>query len=326
MTAGERVAAGAGPAAAIARRLVIFLVSVFAASVVVFAFMAVFPGDPAQVALGLNATPELLERTRQQFGLDRPLVAQYLDWMGGLLTGDFGTSYVTKEPLGPQLVDRLGVTLWLVGAGMLVALLIAVPLGTLAAVRHRKPSGVVVSAASQLGVAVPAFLAGIILVQVFAVQLGWLPSSGWTPPAYDVGAWLRGLILPAVSLGLVQGAVLTRYVRSAVLDVQREDFLRTARAKGLRPYRALVRHGLRNAAVPVVTVLGVQLATLLIGSVVIERVFVLPGLGSMLLDSVAARDLLAVQDIVLVLAVGVLLVNFVVDVLYAVLDPRLRRS
>lgn len=326
MTAGERVAAGAGPAAAIARRLVIFLVSVFAASVVVFAFMAVLPGDPAQVALGLNATPELLERTRQQFGLDRPLVAQYLDWMGGLLTGDFGTSYVTKEPIGPQLVDRLGVTLWLVGAGMLVALLIAVPLGTLAAVRHRKPSGVVVSAASQLGVAVPAFLAGIILVQVFAVQLGWLPSSGWTPPAYDVGAWLRGLILPAVSLGLVQGAVLTRYVRSAVLDVQREDFLRTARAKGLRPYRALVRHGLRNAAVPVVTVLGVQLATLLIGSVVIERVFVLPGLGSMLLDSVAARDLLAVQDIVLVLAVGVLLVNFVVDVLYAVLDPRLRRS
>ncbi|TWH21762.1 peptide/nickel transport system permease protein [Prauserella rugosa] len=308
------------------RRTAIFVASVLVASIVVFAFMAVLPGDPAQVALGVNATPELVEQTRQEFGLDRPLVVQYLDWVGGLLTGDFGTSYVTKEPIGPQLVDRLGVTLWLVGAGMLIALAIAVPMGVLAAVRHRRPSGVAVSAAAQLGVAVPAFLAGIILVQIFAVRLGWLPSGGWTPPAYDVGEWLRGLILPAVSLGLVQGAVLTRYVRSAVLDVQREDFLRTARAKGLRPQAALVRHGLRNAAVPVVTVLGLQLATLLVGAVVIERVFVLPGLGSMLLDAVAARDLLTVQAIVLVLVVGVLLVNFLVDVAYTLLDPRLRRS
>lgn len=310
----------------VVRRLAILIASVFVASIVVFVFMAVLPGDPAQVALGVNATPELVAQTRADFGIDRPLVTQYFDWIGGVLHGDFGRSYVTREAIGPQLIDRLGVTLWLVGAGMLVALVIALPLGTLSAVRHRKASGTAISGLSQIGVAIPAFIAAILLVQVFAVQWRWLPSGGWTPPNQDAGEWIRGLILPALSLGLVQGAVLTRYVRSSVLDTLGQDYLRTARSKGLRPYQALFRHGLRNAAVPVVTVLGLQLATLLIGAVVVERVFVLPGLGSMLLDSVAARDLLSVQGIVLVLVVGVLLVNFVVDVLYTVLDPRLRGS
>ncbi|MFC3450424.1 ABC transporter permease [Amycolatopsis speibonae] len=310
----------------IARRAGILVASVLAASIVVFLFMAVLPGDPAQVALGVNATPELVAKTRAEFGIDRPLVTQYFDWIGGVLHGDFGRSYVTREEIGPALADRLGVTLWLVGAGMLVALLIAVPAGTFAAVRHRKADGTAVSGLSQIGVAIPAFLAGIILVQIFAVQLRWLPSGGWTPPVQDPGEFVRGLVLPALSLGLVQGAVLTRYVRSAVLDTLGQDYLRTARSKGLRPFQALFRHGLRNAAVPVVTVLGLQLATLLIGAVVVERVFVLPGLGSMLLDSVASRDLLSVQGIVLVLVVGVLLVNFVVDLLYTVLDPRLRGS
>jgi len=171
---------------------------------------------------------------------------------------------------------------------------------------------------------VPAFLAGILLIMLFAVKLGWLPANGWTPPAEDPGMFLRQLILPALSLGLVQGAVLTRYVRSAVLDVLREDYLRTARAKGLRPFPALWRHGLRNAAVPVVTVLGLQLATLLIGAVVVERVFVIPGLGSLLLDGVSNRDLLLVQDVVMVLVIAVLVVNFLVDLLYVALDPRLR--
>lgn len=312
--------------AKVLRRLAIFAISVLVASVVVFLFMAVLPGDPAQVALGVNATPELLAKTRAEFGIDRPLVTQYLSWIGDVLHGDFGRSYVTHDQIGPQLLDRLGVTLWLVGAGMLVALVIAVPAGTFAATRHRKLSGAGVSGLSQLGVAIPAFLAGIILVQIFAVQLRWLPSGGWTPPEQNPGEFLRGLVLPALSLGLVQGAVLTRYVRSAVLDTLGQDYLRTARSKGLRPGQALMRHGLRNASVPVVTVLGLQLATLLIGAVVVERVFVLPGLGSMLLDAVSARDLLTVQGIVLVLVVAVLLVNFVVDVLYTVLDPRLRGS
>lgn len=309
---------------AVLRRTAILVVSVFVASIVVFAFMAVLPGDPAQVALGVNATPELLAKTRHDFGLDQPLVMQYFSWIGGVLHGDFGRSYVTGEAIGPQLVDRLGVTLWLAGAGMLLALVLAIPFGTLAAMWHRRVAGATISGLSQLGVAVPAFLAGILLVQVFAVQLRWLPSGGWTPPDQDAGEFVRGLVLPALSLGIVQGAVLTRYVRSAVLDTLGQDYLRTARSKGLRPYPALLRHGLRNAAVPVVTVLGLQLTTLLIGAVVVERVFVLPGLGSMLLDSVSSRDLLTVQGIVLVLVVAVLLVNYLVDVLYVGIDPRLR--
>ncbi|TCC22624.1 ABC transporter permease [Kribbella speibonae] len=304
----------------------VFLVSLAVSSILVFAFMAVLPGDPARVALGVNASDEAVAELRRQFGLDRPLPTQYFDWLGGLLHGDLGTSYVSKVAIGPQVFDRLQVTLWLVVAGMIIALAVAAPAGTVMAARHRKISGLALSAFSQVGVAVPAFLAGILLIVVFAVRLGWLPANGWTPPAQDPAMFVKQLILPALSLGLVQGAVLTRYVRSAVLDVLREDYLRTARAKGLRPFQALWRHGLRNAAVPVVTVLGLQLATLLIGAVVVERVFVIPGLGSLLLDGVSNRDLLLVQDVVMVLVLAVLLVNFLVDLLYVALDPRLRTA
>jgi len=305
-------------------RTAVLLVSLGVSSVLVFGFMAVLPGDPARVALGVNASDEAVAELRRQFGLDRPLATQYFGWLGGLLRGDLGTSYVSKAAIGPQVFDRLQVTLLLVVAGMLIALVLAVPAGTVMAARHRRLSGVALSALSQVGVAVPAFLAGILLIMVFAVKLGWLPANGWTPPAVDPAQFLRQLVLPALSLGLVQGAVLTRYVRSAVLDVLREDYLRTARAKGLRPFPALWRHGLRNAAVPVVTVLGLQLATLLIGAVVVERVFVIPGLGSLLLDGVSQRDLILVQDVVMVLVIAVLLVNFLVDLLYVALDPRLR--
>ncbi|TCO38113.1 peptide/nickel transport system permease protein [Kribbella antiqua] len=305
-------------------RTAVLLASLAVSSVLVFAFMAILPGDPARVALGVNASDEAVAELRRQFGLDRPLTTQYFEWLGGLVRGDFGTSYVSKAAIGPQIFDRFQVTLWLVVAGMVVALVVAAPAGTVMAARHRKVSGLALSAVSQLGVAVPAFLAGILLIMVFAVKLGWLPANGWTPPAQDPAMFLKQLVMPALSLGLVQGAVLTRYVRSAVLEVLREDYLRTARAKGLRPFPALWRHGVRNAAVPVVTVLGLQLATLLIGAVVVERVFVIPGLGSLLLDGVSNRDLLLVQDVVMVLVIAVLLVNFLVDLLYVALDPRLR--
>jgi peptide/nickel transport system permease protein len=261
---------------------------------------------------------------REHFGLDQPLLTQYVDWVRGLLTLRPGTSYISQVAIGPQVADRLEVTLVLVIAAMSVAVVLALPMGVLMAVRQRKLSGLLLSGLSQVGVAVPAFLAGILLITVFAVRLRWLPPNGWTPPAEDPAMFLKQLVLPALSLGLVQGAVLTRYVRSAVLDVLREDYLRTARSKGLRPGRALVRHGLRNAAVPVVTVLGLQLATLLIGTVVVERVFVIPGLGSLLLDSVSNRDLVIVRDVVMILVVAVLFVNFVVDLVYLLIDPRLR--
>ncbi|TMR09162.1 ABC transporter permease [Nonomuraea turkmeniaca] len=306
------------------KRLAVLLASTAVAGVVVFAFMALLPGDPAEIALGVNSTPEAVAALRTQFGTDRPAAVQFFDWFGGLVQGDFGTSYVTSSPIGPQISDRLGVTAVLVLGGMVVAVLIAVPLGTFAAVHHRNPLGAVISAASQVGIAVPAFLAGILLVFVFAVQAQALPSGGYVPIAESPGEWLRSLLLPWLSLGLVQGAVLTRYVRSAVLDVMREDYLRTARAKGRGSTGALWRHGLRNASIPVVTVLGLQLATLLIGAVVVERVFVIPGLGDLLLNGVAGRDLLLVQGVVMVLVAAVLLINFVVDVTYHLLDPRLR--
>ncbi|MFI6791712.1 ABC transporter permease [Nonomuraea sp. NPDC050383] len=308
----------------LSKRLAVLLASVAAAGVAVFAFMAVLPGDPAEVALGVNATPQAVAELRARFGTDRPPVTQFLDWFGGLAQGDFGTSYVTSSPIGPQIADRLGVTAVLVIGGMVIALLVAVPAGTFAAVHHRDPLGAAVSAVSQIGIAVPAFLAGILLVFVFAVKAQVLPSGGYVPIADDPAGWLRGLLLPWLSLGLVQGAVLTRYVRSAVLDVMREDYLRTARAKGRGRMGALWRHGLRNASIPVVTVLGLQLATLLVGAVVVERVFVVPGLGDLLLNGVAGRDLLLVQGVVMVLVAAVLLINFVVDVCYAALDPRLR--
>ncbi|WP_020573470.1 ABC transporter permease [Actinopolymorpha alba] len=302
----------------------VFVASLAVASVVVFGFLAVLPGDPARVALGVNATPEAVAQLQKEFGTDRPLFAQYLGWMRGLVVGDFGRSYVTREAIGPQVIDRLGVTLWLVGAAMVIALLVAVPAGTVMAVRHRRLSGLVLSAFSQLGIAVPAFLTGVLAVAFFAVRLDWLPSGGYTPPAEDPVEFVRQLVLPATALGLAQAAILARYVRSAVLDVLREDYLRTARAKGLTPTRALLRHGLRNAAIPVSTVLGLQLATLLVGAIVVERVFVIPGLGSLLLDGVANRDLLLVQGVVMVLVIAVLVVNYAVELLYAAIDPRLR--
>ena len=305
-------------------RIAALAASLAVSSILVFGFMAVLPGDPARVALGVNASDAAVTVMRTDFGLDRPLVSQYFSWVAGMLRFNLGDSYISRAPIGPQIADRLQVSLWLVGTSMLIAVVIAVPVGSIMAVWHRRISGLLLSAASQAGVAIPAFLAGILLITVFAVHLGWLPANGWTPPAEDPEMFIKQLALPALSLGLVQGAVLTRYVRSSVLEILREDFLRTARAKGLRPMQALARHGLRNASVPVVTVLGLQLATLLVGAVVVERVFVIPGLGSLLLDAVANRDLILVQDVVMILVVAVLVVNFVVDLLYVAIDPRMR--
>jgi peptide/nickel transport system permease protein len=310
----------------ILRRIGVFAATLVVASVVVFGVMAVLPGDPAVVALGVNADPQLLEQTREEFGTDRPLVEQYASWAGGLVQGDFGRSYVTDAAIGPLIADRMLVTLWLVGLGVLVAVLVAAPLGVASAVWHRKARGTALAAVSQAGMAVPAFVLAILLVSLFAVKLQWVESSGWVPPAEDPVAFLRQIALPVLSLGLVQAALLSRYVRSATLDVLREDYLRTARAKGLSPARALWRHGVRNASIPVVTVLGLQVAALLVDAIIIEVIFVIPGLGSLLLEAVSNRDLLTVQGVVMVIVAAVLLINLLVDALYVAIDPRLRRS
>ncbi len=238
----------------IAKNLARFVVTFLAATLAVFGIMRVLPGDPAAIAAGENATPELIAQLAKEFGTDRPLPEQYWDWFSGLLRGDFGVSYVTRTDISPLVLDKVQVSLILVTLAMLLALAIAIPLGILAAVRHGKPSGALVSGLSQLGIAIPGFLLGILLVSFVSLRLGWLPANGWTPPGQDFGDFLRRIILPVTALAGVQSAILMRYVRSAVLEVMHEDYLRTARAKGLSPARALLKHGLRNAAIPVLTV------------------------------------------------------------------------
>ena len=308
------------------RRLGVFAVTLVVASIVTFVLLSILPGNAARVALGVEATEEQVAAQETLMGLDRPPLERYLDWFGHLLVGDFGTSAVSQQQIGPQIADALAITGILVGTGIVLALLFAVPVGILAAARQGKPDGVLLSGISQVGVSIPGFLAGMLLVTVFAVQLRWLPAGGWSAPGDGFGEFLQHLVLPAVALGAVQGAVVSRYVRSAVLEVMREDFLRTARAKGLTPARALVKHGLRNAAIPVMTVLGVQIAALLIGTVVVERVFAIPGLGSLLLDTVALRDLPAIQGIVMVLVGLVLVINLLIDIARTLIDPRLRSA
>lgn len=306
------------------RRLVILAASLVVASVVVFWLLSGL-ADPARIALGTGATDDGVAALRAQMGLNRPLVSQYLDWAGGAVHGDFGISFVSRAAIGPQLFDRLSVTLWLVAGAMLLSIVLAVPFGLLSALGQRRWYGAPVTVITQLGVAVPAFLFGILLVALFAVKLGWFPSGGYVVPATDPAGFVRHMILPWLSLGIVQAAVLTRYVRSAVLDQLGQDYLRTARAKGLTPRQALVRHGLRNAAIPVLTVLGVQLVTVLIGAVVVEQVFAIPGIGSWLVDAVGNQDTLTVQAIVITVVAIALAVSFLVDLLYVLIDPRLRR-
>ncbi|KAB1946982.1 ABC transporter permease [Brevibacterium linens] len=307
-------------------RAVQFALSLLVASVAVFALMSLLPGNAAQVALGTNATPEAVAALEAQYGLDRPPLIRYFDWMGGMLTGDFGTSYVTGAEITPVIVGSVQVTAILVVAAIAVSIVIAVPLGTFAALEQRNWIGVTISGLSQVGIAIPNFLAAIILVIVFSLTLGWFPSQGWMAPIEGLGGFLLRLVLPVVSLALVQAAILTRYVRSAVLDVMREDYIRTARAKGLTRTKALFVHGLRNAAIPVITVAGVQLATLLVGAVIIEQIFVLPGIGSELVRAVANRDLVAVQGIVMALVLLVLIINLIVDILVPIVDPRIRNA
>lgn len=250
---------------------------------------------------------------------------QYWDWFSSLITGDFGVSMSSSQNISPIIADRFQVSLILVVTALILAVAIAVPLGMWAALRARHVDGILITAGSQVGIAIPSFLAAILLVTVFAVHLGWLPANGWIPPGWDFGSFLSRLILPVLSLAAVQAAIITRYVRNSVLDILHDDFLRTARAKGQTRWQALLSDGLRNAALPVITVTGVQLAGLVVGAVVIERVFSIPGLGAFLLDSVSNRDLPAVQAAVLVLVVFTLAINTLVDLSYAIIDPRVRR-
>ena len=314
----------------ILKRLATLLLTLMVASAVVFAVLELLPGNAAEVILGESATPESLAALQAKLGLDRPPLERYLDWVGGALQGRTAMSTSYDTPTAELIAQRLQVTLPLALMAMLLTVALALPLGVYAASRHNRAGDVGVMAASQLGIAIPNFWFAILLILVFAVQLQWVSAGGfpgWTED--DGGGLVEGvtaLLLPALALALVQAAILARVTRSAVLDVQREDFVRTARARGLSRRQALWRHVLRNAMIPVLTVMGLQFANLITGTIVVENVFVLPGVGRLVFQAIANRDLVVVRDVVLLLAAVVVVVNFVIDVLYALVDPRLRRS
>jgi len=310
----------------ILRRIGVFVASLLGASLLIFLVTKALPGDVAQVLLGTDATPEAVAALRAQLGLDQPLAIQYFSWIGGLLSGDFGHSHLSGDPVLSLLAPRIAVTMWLVLIGLVGSILLAIPAGMIAAIKRRSWAGTVVSISAQIGIAIPVFWGGILAVVVFAVWLRWLPANGYVPLLTNPGQWALHLILPGLTLAGVQAAVLTRYVRSAFLEVLNEDYYRTARSVGWTPMRALLRHGLRNAAISLVTVIGLQLSAVLVGAIVVETVFSLPGLGSLLLDAVAQRDLFVVQGTVMFLVLAVLTISALVDLSYLLIDPRQRTA
>ncbi|MEW6706970.1 MAG: ABC transporter permease [Pseudomonadota bacterium] len=310
------------------KRLLTFIATLAVASVVVFAVLELLPGNAAQVILGESATPEAVSALEARLGLDRPPLQRYLEWVGGWLQGHSAVSYAYDTPVSELIAERLQVSLPLALMAMTLTTVIALVLGVYAAARHNRLGDVGVMGLSQLGIAIPNFWFAILLILLFAVKLQWVSAGGFPGWGDEGGVWggVKALILPAVALAVVQAAILARVTRSAVLEVMREDFVRTARAKGLSRRAVLWRHVLRNAMVPVLTIMGLQFANLITGTVVIENVFVLPGVGRLVFQAIANRDLVVVRDVVMLLAAVVVIVNFVVDVLYALIDPRLRTA
>ena len=312
------------------RRFATLLLTLLCASGVVFVVLDVLPGNAAQVLLGPDAAPEAVAELAVQLGLDQPPLQRYGQWLAGLLRGDWGDSYAYGSPVRELIGERLWLTVPLALLAMALATVLALSAGIYAAAHHRKGGDIGVMVLAQIGIAIPNFWFAILLILLFSVQLQWFSAGGfpgWSEGDGDGGGvWpaLKALALPALSLAVVQAAILARITRSAVLDVLREDFVRTARAKGLSRRAALWRHVLRNALIPVVTVMGLQFANLLAGTIVVENVFYLPGLGRLIFQSIANRDLIVVRNCVMLLAAMVVAVNFVVDVLYAAIDPRVQ--
>ena len=306
----------------LAKRGLTLLATLFATSLIVFLVLEILPGDPALLLLGTDATDAQLQVLRSQMGLDRPAHIRYLAWIGGLLQGDFGLSYAYKTPVWPLIAERLWLTYPLALNAMALSILLALSLGLLAARRHNRLGDVLIMGLSQIGISVPSFWFGILLILLFAVHLGWFAAGGFAGWG-NIAAGYKSLILPSLALAVVQAAILARITRSSLLEAMREDYVRTARAKGLSQGAVLRRHVLRNALIPVVTVIGLQFGGLLAGAIVVEQVFSLPGLGRLVFQAISNRDIEVVKAAVILLAFTVVVVNFLVDLLYAAIDPRL---
>jgi peptide/nickel transport system permease protein len=300
------------------------LLTLLFVSLLVFAVVRVLPGDPALIMLGIEASPDAVARMRETLGLDRPVPVQYAAWAGRAVLGDLGRSIQYDVPVAGLIASRLSVTLPLTVMAAALMVMAAIPLGVFAAMRHRRWGDYAAMTLSQLGIAVPGFWAGLLLILLFSVKLGWFQAGGFDGWGEGVGHALRSLLLPAVALGLFQFAVLARTTRSALLEVLREEYVKTARAKGVAERAVIFRHALKNAMIPILTVAGVQLGQLMAGSIILESVFYLPGLGRLALGAISARDLPVVQGVVLFVASAIVVINAAVDMLYGVLDPRIR--
>lgn len=311
-------------AAYFVQRFISLGLTLLVATVVVFVVLNVVPGDPASYMMGLNADPEALAQLRQELGLDAPAWQRYFAWLGGLMTGDLGVSYTYRVPVTELIGERLGVSLPLTLLATALSLAVAIPLGVIAAARRGTIADTAIVGATQLGIAIPNFWFALMLVFVFATTLRWVSAGGF--PGWDqgVGPALQALILPAVALALPQAAILTRITRSSLLETLSEDFIRTARAKGLTESRTLRRHALRNALIPVLTILGLQFTFLLAGAIIVENVFYLPGLGRLVLQAITQRDLIVVQGVVIVLVAVAVAVTLLVEIAYMLADPRVR--
>ncbi len=308
----------------LARRLLQMIPVLFFVSLIIFVLINLVPGDAARLFLGEEAPPDALAALRHEMGLDRPLYVQYLRWVGNLLRGDFGHSFKDNRQVLPTLLQKVPITAELSAAALLIGWSIALPAGVLAAWRRRTAVDYSASAAALTGLSIPNFWLGIMLIYLFAVNLRWLPASGFVPITQDLGRNLRSLIMPAFVLGLVLAAVVMRQLRSSMLEVLGADYVRTANAKGLGERVVLIRHALRNAVIPVITVMGIQLGTLLGGAVITETIFALPGLGRLAVESIYGRDYQMLEGVVMFSAFSILLINLMVDIVYSLLDPRIK--
>ncbi len=308
-----------------ATRLLSLALSLLMASIVVFAVVEVIPGDPASYMLGLNATPEAVEALRNELGLNGSIWARYIGWVSGMLVGDFGQSYTYRVPVSDLIAQRIWISLPLALIALLMSTLIAFPVGLIAAARRGKFSDYSIMGLTQLGIAVPNFWFAMLLVLVFAINLHWFGAGGF--PGWENGilAGLKALTLPAIALALPQASILARVMRSSLLETLTQDYIRSARAKGLTRAQALRGHALRNAMIPVLTIIGLQFSFLLAGAIIIENVFYLPGLGQLIYKGITQRDLVVVESVVMLLVFAVILVTFLVDLAYAAVDPRLRK-
>jgi len=300
------------------------MVTLFLVSVTIFAVLMVIPGDPAQIILGIHATPETLQGLRHKLGLDQSVALQYVRYMKNLAVGDLGRSITYDVPIHSLILSRLQVTAPLAILSMIFAIALSIPMGINSALHRNQAGDYGIMVFSQIGLAVPAFWAGILLILLFAVTLHWFPAGGFPSWGEDPIKALNALLLPALSLGMVRAAVLTRMTRSSMLEILGEDYIRTARSKGLSERRVIYKHGFRNAVIPVITIIGLQTGDLLAGAIIIENVFYLPGVGRLVFEAIGQRDLPVVQGVVLFIAMVIVIINFVTDISYAYLDPRIR--